>query len=90
MQGILTRQCMAVLQDTFHRYPISQFCWSIAAPGIALTHDPLIVWFAVYFGMNLYFQKVKKTYRPLATYTNNSKNTEAGSFTADLDSAEEV
>ena len=45
---------------------------------------------AVYLGMNLYFQKVKKTYRPLPTYTNNSKNTEAGSFTADLDSAEEV
>ena len=45
---------------------------------------------AVYLGMNLYFQKVKKTYRPLSTYTDNSKNKEAGSFTADLDSAEEV
>ncbi len=40
--------------------------------------------------MNLYFQKVKKTYRPLATYTREAKSGEAGAFTADLDSAEEV
>lgn len=46
--------------------------------------------FAVYLGMNLYFQKVKKTYRPLATYTREAKSGEAGAFTADLDSAEEV
>ena len=46
--------------------------------------------FAVYSGMNLYFQKVKKTYRPLTTYTREGKNGEAGAFTADLDSAEEV
>ncbi len=45
---------------------------------------------AVYSGMNLYFQKVKKTYRPLTTYTREAKNGEAGAFTADLDSAEEV
>lgn len=46
--------------------------------------------YAVYSCMNLYFQKVKKTYRPLATYTREAKNGEAGTFTADLDSAEEV
>ena len=40
--------------------------------------------------MNFYFQKVKKTYRPLAAYTREGKSAEAGSFTADLDSAEEV
>lgn len=53
-----------------------------------MSHVCIVI--AVYLGMNLYYQKVKKTYRPLSTYTNNSKNTEAGPFTADLDSAEEV
>ena len=55
---------------------------------LGCTHLPIVI--AAYLGMNLYFQKVKKTYRPLSTYIDNSKNKEAGSFTADLDSAEEV
>jgi len=43
-----------------------------------------------YLGMRMYFQRVKKTYRPLEAYTHASSNGEAGSFSADLDSAEKV
>ena len=45
---------------------------------------------AVYCGMRTYFQRVKKTYRPLTAYAHESTNGEAGSFSADLDSAEKV
>ena len=60
------------------------------AMSLAVLLSYLCIMLAVYLGMNLYYQKVKKTYRPLSTYTTNSKNTESGPFTADLDSAEEV
>ncbi|KAL3147330.1 hypothetical protein ABBQ32_002814 [Trebouxia sp. C0010 RCD-2024] len=92
MQGVWFVQAAFILFRDNYAWDPDYMGSSMMVPVLYVTWFMAVMFISlmVYLGMNLYYQKVKKTYRPLSTYTNNSKNTEAGPFTADLDSAEEV
>lgn len=83
----LSCRCVALLCSS---NPLSVKCiWHDKHVAVEKINN-LHCYSAVYMGMRMYFQRVKKTYRPLTAYTHDSSNGEAGSFSADLDSAEKV
>ncbi|DBB05337.1 hypothetical protein WJX82_005298 [Trebouxia sp. C0006] len=92
MQGVWFVQAAFILFRDNLAWDPDYMGSSMMVPVVYVTWFMAVVFTClwIYSGMNLYFQKVKKTYRPLTTYTREAKNGEAGAFTADLDSAEEV